>query len=75
MAIRERMIKRIQKLTGDSNAGLWTLSFNEEDANVSIDSIGFRGVAGNIRMQEGKIRTNTDVERDSRKLSHTNRHK
>ena len=68
MAIREKLIQHIQKKTGNENADLWTLQFNESDADVSIEDISFRGVAGNVRLQEGKLRTNKEVERDARKI-------
>jgi hypothetical protein len=68
MTIKEKMISCIQQITGDSNADLWTLSFNDNDANADISRIGFRGAAGNVRIHEGRLRTNGDVDNDAKKV-------
>jgi len=67
MALRKKMINHIRQVTGNNKADLWTLFFNESDADAGIDNISWRGVGGNVKMQEGKLRTRIDVKKDERK--------
>lgn len=59
MDLKERMVKLIQDITGDENADLWTLKFDENDSNATIDQISpqyFNGM---------KARTLEDARKDA----------
>jgi hypothetical protein len=58
MSLRQKMIEHIQEITGDKNANLWTLNFDESDANTKLCDISSPYINGI------KIRTNEEVSRD-----------
>jgi hypothetical protein len=58
MDLREKIIAHICKVTGNKNADLWTLKFDENDANANLSNLSSQYIEGI------KIRTNEEVAKD-----------